>query len=639
MSRILGTFPVRDGLVGLWPLFAGTFLDHSGLGHHATPTACAWRRERGLECVDFQPFGRLVVANTATLQAITAGTMAVATPDSFGRHTLLDRFLSKRDAGGTQFDIRWSATNLELHDGSITPYIAFGSREIARSVAMTFGNGAKAVAFRNGARVGELSAANTIAGDDCDLYIGNLYGTTYPNSNPFDLVALWSRVLLDDEVAEVHAWTEAARSAFVDPDRRFFDLGSLAPIFDGSLFSYDARDVVGNVCADRSGNGRAGSLANGLTSRFGEFGQAFKSSGFGEESLAVPAFTGQDDIAIEALLRINSSGGGGSGRVLNGTNQILYFTGSGPFGCSWTLSGVTGSPFNTGPIFPRGEWIHVVWTRRRSDGAVRLYANGEAVLTTAGGVEAWSYSSAPTLFNNLNTGGTRAFDGEVQFVRVLDRYMESAEVARRARLAARKVVFDEDFSRALPTVSNLTSGQIPGTDYAIETGSWKVGEDSGGKWIECVSAGIIWRKNPSPYGTWDFELYYNGGGTTQVAFISDDPFNTTGYEFRLNGDKRAIFYRMNAGAVGTTLYTSVTNYIALATRYKFRITRDVSGVFSLYGFGADPFNNWGYLGEISYGSNPSTDNVVTGSKMFAFHLNAGDRLYLDRQYLGVVSPI
>jgi len=38
-NSLLSSFPVRSGLVGLWPFFAGTFRDHSGNDNHGTPNA------------------------------------------------------------------------------------------------------------------------------------------------------------------------------------------------------------------------------------------------------------------------------------------------------------------------------------------------------------------------------------------------------------------------------------------------------------------------------------------------------------------------------------------------------------------------------------------------------------------------
>ncbi len=206
-------------------------------------------------------------------------------------------------------------------------------------------------------------------------------------------------------------------------------------------------------------------------------------------------------------------------------------------------------------------------------------------------------------------------------------------------------LFLDNIQTARVTLADQTSGRLSNTPYQIESGSWALKEDvtTGERYIECVVAGIIARRNLFARGTLEFDVE-KGGGTNSLDLLfsvvaptdwADSAQN--GYMYQFSSTERAVLRRITAG-VSTPIAMSDAAYVVNNQRYKIRISVSTAGVFTAYIMGGT-FANWTLVSAAGGGSNPVTDNTHTTSVYAVFVFDAGDRLYLDRQFAGVLAPV
>ncbi len=90
-----------------------------------------------------------------------------------------------------------------------------------------------------------------------------------------------------------------------------------------------------------------------------------------------------------------------------------------------------------------------------------------------------------------------------------------------------------------------------------------------------------------------------------------------------------------AGAPDIKFFTPIGSMVT--GRNKYRITRSATNVFTTYiqdGSGWEVVDATGGVG-----TNPFTDATVITSKYLTFALEAGDHIYKDVQFAGVVPPV
>ncbi len=199
-------------------------------------------------------------------------------------------------------------------------------------------------------------------------------------------------------------------------------------------------------------------------------------------------------------------------------------------------------------------------------------------------------------------------------------------------------LFLDNIQTARVTLANQTSGKLSNTPYTIESGTWALNEDAatGERYIQCVASGLISRRNLEAYGTWEVGLYHCDACTTRFGFAMPDRTAASAGGFRLEvGPTENVRIIENGVAV---LTQALAAYVLPTTAYRYRVTRSVLGVMTTYIKGGS-FTNWTLLDSSGGGSNPATSPGITTSLHSAFDFDVGDRLYLDRQTAGVVSPV
>ncbi len=206
-------------------------------------------------------------------------------------------------------------------------------------------------------------------------------------------------------------------------------------------------------------------------------------------------------------------------------------------------------------------------------------------------------------------------------------------------------LFLDNIQTARVSVRDETDGRLSNTTYQIKSGSHRLQEDAtaGERYIECIVAGAISRRSLFARGTSEFDVE-KGGGTNylnlQFAVVTPTDYTDpaqNGYMVQFSSTERVALRRITAG-VSTPIFLSDASYIVNNQRYKIRISVSSAGVFTTYIMGGT-FANWTLVTTAGGGSNPVTDNTHTTSVYAVFDFDAGDRLYLDRQFAGVLPPL
>jgi len=198
-------------------------------------------------------------------------------------------------------------------------------------------------------------------------------------------------------------------------------------------------------------------------------------------------------------------------------------------------------------------------------------------------------------------------------------------------------MFLDNIRTARVTLADQTSGRLSNTPYQIESGTWALKEDAttGERYIECVVGGTISRRNVEAYGTWEItqqRAIKNSTLLYSLVAIKNTwnmPGNNGWYlRHRLNTENLALV-RVTNGVPVT--FVGQVDGIAFNAKYEFTVTRTSAGVWNVYIKGG-VYTNWTTI--IS-----GTDNVHSSSAFSGISCAAGDRLFADRQFAGVVSPI
>jgi len=193
---------IDEGVLVLWHDYRqGTLADLSGNGNDGS-FSNAWWGGGGAQFQD--PDGYIVVADAAELQ-LTAGTFVVLGEfTQLERTTGQSRLISKRDAGGTNYEFRLSGTpTIEIFDGANIRSIAADYRGY-KTISASFTNGATPEAYLNGLDIGAMNDVVAISTDDAPVFIGNLYQFTRSTYNIIQAALIFNIILDADEIAQVH---------------------------------------------------------------------------------------------------------------------------------------------------------------------------------------------------------------------------------------------------------------------------------------------------------------------------------------------------------------------------------------------------------------------------------------------------
>lgn len=190
---------VGAGSVALYHDYrSGTYVDLSGNGNDGSPGAGSTWQERGLKMV---AASAVTVADAASLQ-LTAGSIVICSP--FITVSADQRFVYKRDAGGTNYDFfHDSAGNLSFYDGTNTRTLslAIGGYQ---TLGVNFSNGDTPEGFANGLSVGNFDNTVAVSVDDAPLRIGNDHADASYLQSPIWAVLVMNVELTATQHAQVY---------------------------------------------------------------------------------------------------------------------------------------------------------------------------------------------------------------------------------------------------------------------------------------------------------------------------------------------------------------------------------------------------------------------------------------------------
>ncbi|NIO75605.1 MAG: hypothetical protein GTN69_06925 [Armatimonadetes bacterium] len=607
--------------------WARTLRDNAGGTAPAVEAGLEWLKNGQVYSLKATGSGRLVAADTATLQAITDFTLFwwgdLYTPG------LTRTVLDKRDAGGTQLKVGFDYSGGDrvlLYDGTNTRTRTVNLSGL-RSACVTQESGSIGDVYLNGALSGPLSGASTITANDAAVTLLNAYDGSEPLLDRVSGLLLYAGTLSAEKIAALHAYALARSSPRTVASRLSWDRDNGVPVNDdGDTGSWDLGRITNGQIADRSGRDHHGTVVGGLTYARTSLGPGLYFQGDGNINVNVAAsdisstegyvevlFRVQDKVATQYVWSSNAN-----------IRDRLFVSGS-------AVQYQRGSPAVTiVKAIAVNQWLHVVGAYENGD--MELFVNGESV-----GTDSFLDTSQATVasIGDFNNGGSLRVDSaDVLYVRRGCCPITATEVKQRWLRAATTTVFYEDMGTALPTTADI-SGQgarIPGTDYVIETGTWKVVEDSQDRWVECVSAGVLCRTNPYTAGTWEFE-WLKGTGSSQpyFSFAQDraaSDWQGLGYQVVVSASEGLFLRRTNAGSA-TTIASTANGFVEVGVRYKIRITSSLTDWRWWIKGGA--YTSWT---ELTSGS----DGTYTESMLAAYDFDAGDRIYMDTQYHGAVDP-
>jgi hypothetical protein len=192
---------IADGSLVLWHDYrAGHMTDLSGNGNDGTPTSIIWQGRAGIRF----PLTTSVVtvADSSELQ-LTAGTLAVL--GEFMSQLFAKRLISKRDAGGANYDWYLGIGDSNIYDGTDT---SDGNSDITghHLHALGFNNSVEPDAYTDGLFAVQYDTVLTnIAADDAPLLIGNVYTGNNQMQDSMQAALIFNRKITATEHAQLYS--------------------------------------------------------------------------------------------------------------------------------------------------------------------------------------------------------------------------------------------------------------------------------------------------------------------------------------------------------------------------------------------------------------------------------------------------
>jgi len=168
-----------------------------------------------------------------------------------------------------------------------------------------------------------------------------------------------------------------------------------------------------------------------------------------------------------------------------------------------------------------------------------------------------------------------------------------------------------------------TAGFLSNTGWEIESGGWKVQDNSDGttgKQITNVTAGILSFPSTQAYGQWEWDVY-KAGGTNQPVFyfIAGDKVGGSAWTLYITSTNQIQLFR-----TGAAVSSSDPSFVTNATWYRFKVTRSPTDVFTFY-YSTDSGATYTLIPVVS-GTNPTTNTNYQTSIYTLMDLDAGDAI-------------
>lgn len=590
----------------------------------APVTWCNTKLGYGIRCTGA---GKLTYASNAALSLAGSSATWVLQGGVFQKQITAARLLSKRDASGTDWDIKLnSATELVLFDGTNVSVMT-GNIIGKRCIAITLVSGAKPKLYLDGTYVSEGSLTCTIPTNATPppFVVSSFYSVAYVFEEVINRITILNRALPAQDIAQLYTELMSERYPL-----RAYSFGSRIsapqdPPGCPSLLKTDfTTRLPDGRLADLSGNGWHGTVKPGFAAGPGMFGNALMANSasrtyvdFGD----VTPINGASKLTVlwygnrgpsNAVESIYSKASAANARISAyfTTTTMLSSLGNGEYFSANDANVST-------PLFRADVYDGTAVLASRG----QIYADNSKLATTV------SAGCPATLPNNSGINlevGRLGFSinnqpcQQYDFFAVYPQALTDSQVEYVRRQIARRSTFSLDMQRVPVSLANMVGPcEVPNTPFRLQSGgTWKVSEDAAGKrWFESVAGNSksIYMPSTQAYGTYVFDVLHTSAGEWIVPIINSADINDAarnGYGLLLNGTGIS-FYKMDPAA-GSSVLFGATGSIAVGTAYSIAFPRNSSGQFTVCIKGG-LYGKWTPIVATS-GTNPVTNAVYTTTK-------------------------
>lgn len=621
----------RTGLA-LWHDYTkGNVTDYSGNGNDGTLTNSEGfiKSTNGWGYKPQATNGYVSVADSSELQ-LTECALAIYADfkslDSTNR-----RLLSKRDGGGTNFELYAASTSITFFSNGVGSVFTLASADYLigkKTLIITQASGAaKPKLYIDGVFHSEGTLNVTMTTDDAPLIIGNFYASGFPVNFPINSVAIYNVEKTAAETAAIHkdistlfTVNTGTRGGYTGP--------SVDPDDPNAVSGWNMEKNSGKVM-DNVGNNH-GTPSGGLTqvrTPWGEPALQFPNGGTGQISCGVATDLGFTSELFGGYLWVSHDAFTGNNYYINrgatSTDGYEFYTNSsGLMVLRHNQAGATQAAL--GSTLTANKWYLLSWFS--DSDKLRLYVNGASVSSSTDRVNP-VYNAARVFYLGSNGGAGSYLDG-IMTKPVIGIFSSQAEyenwLTTEYNRVANKVLYRQDFEGAAVMQSAIGSGTLPGTDVEVVSGTHKISYDAtlGKKCIECVTAGVVAIPVPqgnAAFGT--FESYFNktDAGVMNFYYISDskDISVANGVRITLTASEVVGLQRITAGGTTTRMTTATSEFTASAWH---KLSVETSTESS-------------HLTKIddtsvtaTVGTNPIVDSAHTSSQYIVWDMDAGDKV-------------
>jgi len=552
-----------------------SLLDQSGNGNHAVGEGGTYvntRLGRGY-LAGCNNTNKLIVSDSASLRATD---VTVFIFGEFEQQNIFSRIISKRDAGGTQYEIRISSASISVYDGSTT-----STAEVSiigkNLIAVKIPTSGIPQLYLDGIYIMDFDSSVSITENDADLNLSNYYASDYSFNNPVTKYTIANESsLTDQQIHDIYFEYMNSRGVLEKP-RRNFVYPTPEETDTTCVVHYDGYTRTGDgKLADISGNGNHGTIEGNFVTSKGLFSLAGRGNGVSTAVTAAgtaAAFTADGTLSIW-LRDINTSSTRFPLNLYASANDawgILLSVGSIAIYDDIDNAGQT----RYATAIAAGVWHHIVAVQDGLDN--KLYINGN--LVGSGSSSSGNLGSFSTALKAWYRGSAGYIDADMCNIKVFTQAKDQAWITQEYKKGAKLLRFQDDLTDSPPTLATVTEGKIGFSEFEVLSNNYKKSEDADGqKWIEVVSGQAVAEAQQltQPYGTYVFKAVRGSGDTIRVRFIHDDSLND-GYYYYDTGSTAGIL-RTNGGG---TIF-SLSDQMDDDVEYTFAITRDYAGTFIVY---------------------------------------------------------
>lgn len=576
---------------------------------------------------------------------LTAGTIVVFSERGFFTNNLgvVNRFVSKRDAGGSNYDFGMSSINYIYYDGTLSRTKAIGTTDGSKYLGIEISHGSIPVLYINGVLSGSFNGTSNVVSDDADLLIGALYSSGYSlQRNTLSAVLIFNSPITATEHAQIYAELLAMKWPLMPYTKGF--VNTLPNVSETGLVGAWDLKPINNTIVDSTTikNGTIGgcpAYENSLLGNVMNFDGVDDYINIGNTSQTVKgvAFSFYNKAAISAGssaatligLQNNNNFAVSTGSVTGTlTNEIITVLSSTDGRDAWTGAG-------TLPI----GWHRLVCSFNETDWDI--YLDGVKVDNATVGTPAAITADDVILAAGKNSGTVGRFSNvKMNNVSFYSSARSASWVADDYKKFARAVQFKTDWG-AYESDAAVSAGFIENTPFNVLSGTWKIVtttlNGSPVKALQCVTDGAVnvdlsslsgFPKEDLAYGTYDFWMYKGSDASLCVfSILNENALRTgatvDGYSFYVSATESISIGKITNGS-NTSLSNSDASYVPVSTWLNLKLTRDYVGSMSYYYNGV-------LVTPASEKTNPYADTSYTSTGWFNIELDAGDMVSLGNK--------